>query len=195
MACSHVAELYQHYNMFTPGDLSAQPQEKKNKFFHIFRSNYSRQVTLKQNLEDCFIRDWLYTSPLLARMGVSKRCRKSITCSNCQGVGHNKRTCPRPDIPNDDAIVEEDEGEPVPEGIHFWFLYSFILEIICFYWLSFYCMLKRSQWSWLTCMSFNLTFQKVKLKKFWKKNRHERRHQESRKTQILSSVILYLFQL
>ena len=111
---AHSREVFEYDQMFSPGDLSAQAQEKKNKLFHLFRAHYSSKITLKKNLEDAFLRDWLYSSPVLANIALSKKKRDSYSCSICNEIGHTKKKCKQQPADNApaqqlDTIIEMDD--------------------------------------------------------------------------------------
>ena len=95
LVTAHTREIFDQETLFSPGDLSAQAQEKKNKNFAVFRSQYSSKVSLKKNLEHAFLRDWLYSSPILANIGMSEQKRQKYACSFCKRVGHTIKKCPQ----------------------------------------------------------------------------------------------------
>ena len=114
LVMAHSREVFEYDQMFSPGDLSAQAQEKKNKLFHLFRAHYSSKITLKKNLEDAFLRDWLYSSPVLANIALSKKKRDSYSCSICNEIGHTKKKCKQQPADNApaqqlDTIIEMDD--------------------------------------------------------------------------------------
>ena len=105
LVTAHSREIFENETVFSPGDLSAQAQEKKNKNLHTFRAQFSSTVSLKKNLEHAFLRDWLYSSPTLANLAMSEKKCKPYACSFCHELGHNKRRCPNA-VPEEEAMED-----------------------------------------------------------------------------------------
>jgi len=88
--------------------------KKRKTSFSIFRAHYSSKITLKKNLEDAFLQDWLYSSPVLANIALSKKKRDSYSCSIWNEIGHTKKKSKQQPADNApaqqlDTIIEMDD--------------------------------------------------------------------------------------
>ena len=90
---AHSWELISNYESRGLGDFTEGGLEHNNKFLRFYRRNLARKVDQGSNLEDCLMRLWLRSDPLIRDSGpaqpVCRKCKEAhftISCPQKSGV-------------------------------------------------------------------------------------------------------------
>ena len=82
---------------------SEQGQENSNKFLRFYRKNLARKTSQATNLNDCLVRLWLRSDPII------RNARKLSPCSRCDSCEHNTVSCPtKVSVPDSSTATNEE---------------------------------------------------------------------------------------
>ena len=86
---AHSWELISNYDGRGLGDFTEGGLEHNNKFLRFYRRNLARKIDQVSNMEDCLMRLWLRSDPLIRDSGPAQPI-----CKHCKRVGHFTISCP-----------------------------------------------------------------------------------------------------
>ena len=89
MLLAHSWELIEINGKYCLGEYSETGLENNNKFLRYFREHLARKKSQEINLEDCIIRFWLKSDPVVRQAG------PEMYCSRCHKINtHHTVSCP-----------------------------------------------------------------------------------------------------